>query len=455
MAVICYSFNTGTYADENRAGNYMQVFSLTTTPQLRDNYNYNVSNVTINWDTGSVSIVNSTTYFTHHNEEANDGTEYQLTPPLSQQYQEYFPLNNSVDESLSDELRVAGATSGPWRWMLGSLFKTLDDSTPLTQYFFGLLGASGSPLPPSPYPDYGHIHSNSRSVFGDTNYRLLDSLVVGAGVRYFKDDQGALLIGDAGPETAAFTSVDPRFYVRYGAARNVNVYASAAKGFRSGGFNGLGYPQYQPEHLWTYDLGTKTSLSDARVSVNADVFLSDYNGYQIVGIPPGQSLNITNNAGNARVKGAEGEVLWNPTDGWRLGVNGDYVNGRFIFISISGSQYDVGDPVDDVPRYQVTASVQRNFHWCGRSGVVRIGYTQRARATLRVRNIGPWYYSQSDYMYLLGFHAGLDWTSCLAFGLFAQNLLNVRGFVGSDRIEMYAPREQPRTFGVSFDIRID
>lgn len=448
---VIHRETSGPYAGENPAGIYTQVFGPTTTPQLTDNYD--VSNVTINWNPGLVSVVNSTTYFTHHNDESNDGTEYQLTAPPSQQYQQYFPLYNSVDESVSDELRVAGSGGERWRWMLGGFFKTLDDSTPLTLYYFGLPGPSGSPLPP-PYPDFGHVHSNSKSAFSDTNYRLFGSLVLGAGVRYFKDGQGALLVGDAGPEKAEFTSVDPRFYARYRLSRNVNVYASAAKGFRSGGFNGLGYPQYQPERLWTYDLGTKASLLNGRMSINADAFLSDYNGYQIVGIPPGQSLNITSNAGNARVKGAEGEVAWSPADEWRLGVNGDYVNGRFTSISVQGSQYNVADPVDDVPRYQVTASAQRDLHWRDRSGFVRIDYTQRARATLRARDIGPWYYSQSDYMYLLGFHAGIDWTSRLAFGFFAQNLLNVRGFVGSDQIEMYAPREQPRTFGVSFDIKI-
>src|SRR6185312_13336265 len=123
------------------------------------------------------------------------------------------------------------------------------DSLPAL-YYSGVPGPPGSPLP-VPYSAFASINSNSGSMFGDTNYRVLGRLVVGAGVRYFRDEENGLLVGDAAREEGTFTSIDPRFYVRYGISENVNIYASAAKGFRSGGFNGLGYPPYQPEHVWT------------------------------------------------------------------------------------------------------------------------------------------------------------------------------------------------------------
>lgn len=450
---VIHREKTGPFTGENPIGIYTQVFSLATTPSIEDNYN--VSNVTVHWDPGPISVVDSATYFTHSTATLDFGQTLQETPPPSPRFDEYYS-ETTTDESLSDELRVSSSASERWRWTVGGLYKRLDDNTPYLSAYFGLPGPPGSPLP-APFPYYADVNSNAASVFGDTNYRLFGALLVGAGVRYFRDEENALLFGDTGREKATFTSADPRFYVRYPVSTNVNLYASAAKGFRSGGFNGLGLPQFDPEHVWTYDLGMKTRLFGGEMGLNSDVFFSNYGGYQIVGVapPPNPPYNITHNAGDARVKGVESEVVWMPSDRWRLSINGDYIDARFVAINVLDSSYQVGDPLDLVPRYQITASTEREFRWNGRSGFARLDYTQRSREIFRNRAIGPWYYSQSDELYLLDFRTGIDWTTSLRFEFFVQNLLNDRGYTGSDAIETYAAREQPRTFGVEFDLKAE
>lgn len=445
---VIHRETSGPVTGEDPIGIYTQVFGLMTTPRIEDNFN--ITNLTLNWDPGPVSVVNSSTYFTHRINELNFGAAYQFTPPPSQRLDSYAPSAPITDESVSDELRIAGAQSARWRWMVGGFYKHLNNDEPPLLNYFGVPGPPGSPLP-APIAYFSFIYSKSTSLFGDSNYRL-GRLVVGAGLRYFKDDESAFIEGDPQQEVARFTSTDPRFYARYEVSRNVNLYMSAAKGFRSGGFNGYGYPQFQPEHVWTYDLGTKMSLFQGRFGLNSDVFLSNYGAYQIIGVlpPPDPPFSITGNAGNARIKGIESDVTWRPAERWRLAVSGDYINARFVSIAAQGSSFNVGDPLDLVPRYQVTASTERSFVWQGRTGFARVDYTQRSRETFRARDIGPWYYSQSDYMYLLGFNTGIDWTSNLELGLFVQNVLNDRGYTGSDVIETYAAREQPRTFGVDF-----
>lgn len=434
------------------------MFNLTTTPSLEDAYN--ISNVTVSFNPGSITLVNSATYFTHYNNERDYGGALVLTPPPSPIFELYWPWAPNIDESLSDELRVSDDGTGRWRWTVGGFFKRLDNSSPNFLVYFGLPGPPGTPLP-TPFSTFDDIYSKSMSGFGDTSYRVLGSLVVGIGARYFKDDENALLLGDVEREKATFTSVDPRFYVRYGISPNMNVYASAAKGFRSGGFNGSLngsiLPQYQPEHVWTYTLGTKLILLNHRLTVDSDVFLSNYGAYQIVGVPQPPALpeDVTSNAGDVRIKGVEGDIEWTPTTRWRFALSGDYVDGRFAAVSVVNPSYDVGDPVDDVPRYQIAALTERNFQWYGRPGFISVDYTQRARASFRNRNTGPWYYSQSDYMYLLGCHLGVDWRSNVQLGFFVQNLLNDRGYTGSDSMEGYTPREQPRTFGVNINVRVE
>jgi iron complex outermembrane recepter protein len=451
---VIHRSTAGPMVGENPVGEFTQVFNLTNTPSIEDNYD--ISNVTLNWSPGVIAVVNSATYFTHNLNVLNASLTFPLLAPPFPPFDDYSPSAATVDESLSDELRLSSSSAGPWRWTLGGFYKRFDDNVPLDQGYFGLTGAPGTSLP-APSSFFRDVYSKSRAVFGDTNYRIVGRLVVGAGVRYFKDNENSLATGNAAREQATFTSVDPRFYARYGISRNVNIYASAAKGFRSGGFNAYGEPPYQPEHVWSYELGTKMRVLDGRLSFNSDVFFSDYADYQITGIVPFTASPIANqyNAGTAHIKGVEAEATWIPTTWWRLGINGDYINARFVQINVLDSAYAVGDPLDYAPRYQVTASVERGFRWNGRSGFAGIDYTQRARATNRSRNFGPWFYSQSDYMYLASFHTGINWTDNLELGFFVENLLNDRGYTGAVSLESYAAREQPRTFGVQFRANLE
>ena len=171
-------------------------------------------------------------------------------------------------------------------------------------------------------------------------------------------------------------------------------------------------------------------LLDGKLGTDADVFLSNYSDFQIVGIPPppAQPLDITRNAGSARIKGIEANVTWFPVELWNFSVNGDYTNARFVRIDVLDSSYRVGDPVDLVPRYQVSASAEREFSWGGRPGFARVDYSQIARETYRNLSIGPWFYSQSDYIHTLNFSSRIQWNDTVGFGVFAKNLLNDRGY---------------------------
>src|SRR5690606_24466685 len=101
-------------------------------------------------------------------------------------------------------------------------------------------------------------------------------------------------------------------------ADGVNTYASAAKGFRSGGFNPLPAGPYDAEEVWTYELGLKTSLLGGRLQTDAAVFHSDYENFQILGILPLSFDSLISNAGNARIRGIEWSLTWYPTEQWNF-----------------------------------------------------------------------------------------------------------------------------------------
>jgi len=447
----------GTFVGEDANGNYNQVFGQATTPAIDDNYN--VSNLTLDWHAGYLQVLDSATWIDHTLSQRNTGYTYEYSPPPSTPFAEYIAASRANDKDWSDELRFASNDGGALHWVVGGFYRHFTSDATTISYYFALPGPAGSSLPTAYGPASVDTVSKSRAVFGDASYQLFGALTVGAGVRYFKDDEDysyLFLPGQAAvaAQAGSFRSTDPRFYIDYGISREVKIYASAAKGFRSGGFNSLGFPSYGPESVWTYEVGAKTRNANYGISADADVFRSDYGQYQIVGIapPPAIPQDITRNAGTARIKGIEGSVRWIPATGWQLGVDGDYIDARLVTINLtqSSSSYYVGDPLDFVARYQVTASGERDFSLDGRTALFRVEYSQTAPMTFRNRSIGTWYYSESDRIELLNFRVGIQWSRQLQLAAFVRNVLNDRGYTGPDLIESAAPRERPRTFGLEF-----
>src|SRR5690606_10867715 len=94
-------------------------------------------------------------------------------------------------------------------------------------------------------------------------------------------------------ETVAFsaeqdwTAVTPSVSLQKAFSDNVMGYVSANRGFKSGGFNGRANTvydtlnaEYDPEYVWTYEVGLKASSADNRLRGSVAAFKSDYSDFQ-------------------------------------------------------------------------------------------------------------------------------------------------------------------------------
>jgi outer membrane receptor protein involved in Fe transport len=229
------------------------------------------------------------------------------------------------------------------------------------------------------------------------------------------------------------------------------LYTSAAKGFRSGGFNQFEQPQYNPEDVWTYELGSKMSFPHSHLDIDADVFLTNYSNYQTFAPLPGaQLVSAIQNVGYARVKGIEADASWRPIEHWRFDARGNYLDDRFTNVQSSSTAYLPGDRVDLVPKYQLSVSAQRDYVLLEKALVSRLDYSQVGPATYRNRTSGPWYYNESDTIQTLNFNTSLYWSRGLTFSVFARNLLNDQGFTNPYAIIGNGVRSRPRMVGFEF-----
>ena len=453
MAVINHDDRGLDITDADNPHVFTQVFNLTTTPRATSNYE--LYNLTLAYQPVYFKLLNTMTYLKVNAPWAFQSGRYPYAPPGTAPLEDYYaPFQTTDDHVWEDELRLSSVGSGPWQWTVGGFYRRYNDFTTIPVNYFGPESPPGTPLP-TPYVYGPETLYKSKSVFADTSYSLWDRLRVGVGGRYFSDHQDFTDHVALTRQSATFSSADPRVYAELTVVHDLNVYASAAKGFRSGGFNGENQPAYDPEDVWTYELGSKALLADGRVSLDTSVFLSNYTNYQTFGITnelTGQYF--ISNVGSAKIKGIEWDVGYKPLKGLSLDLRGDYLNARFTEIPVEASNYDVGDPIDEVPRYQFGVSARYDYMVGEKPGFVRLDYNQQGPETFRNRSIGPWYYGESDIIHMLNLNTTLFWHENLQVGFLIQNLLNDQGFVNPASFFADGVRPRPRTYGVNFSISL-
>lgn len=140
----------------------------------------------------------------------------------------------------------------------------------------------------------------------------------------------------ATPFEREFRYFTPRFTIDYKPSSDVLIYASAARGVKSGGFNAnatLPAEQvYEPEKNWTYELGVKSTLMGGRLTLNAAAYYVDWTSLQFNRAQTNGTLGtplIIGNVSGAKVKGIEAQGVLRLGGGFTVNAALSYSEARF------------------------------------------------------------------------------------------------------------------------------
>ncbi len=303
------------------------------------------------------------------------------------------------------------------------------------------------------YNDNDKLDQVQISGFAQADYEIVTDLKATAGIRYeyshisfFRKSGG---IYDAGSLTNPLTlsikgyAATPKFSLSYDVTPDETVYTTISKGYRIGGPTGPastegclallasfgdtepgGPVKYGADKLWSYEAGAKGRALDGNLSFDIDGFYVDWSNIQL-SVPLAGSCgeNIVQNAGNAESYGGEAEVTYRVMKGLTIGLNASITHSVFTSVSpLLANAVSVGEEVPDVPRYQLTPSIDYNFE-------VGTGYA--AFAHLDYTEVGPSHgttitsdmaYIQPAYGVMNG-NIGID-IDTWEFQLYAKNMLN-------------------------------
>ncbi|WP_198669550.1 TonB-dependent receptor [Blastomonas sp. UPD001] len=134
------------------------------------------------------------------------------------------------------------------------------------------------------------------------------------------------------------------------------VFATFSTGFRPGGINRAGTAEaFDADELFNYEIGTKNTFADGRVTLNLTAFLADWKDVQVTFQPPGGSgVVLIGNVGSARSKGIEGDIAWRAGNGFSLTAAATYIDAalREPFVLFGKETAPAGQRLPLTPKFK-------------------------------------------------------------------------------------------------------
>lgn len=192
---------------------------------------------------------------------------------------------------------------------------------------------------------FNYTNNYSYAVFGQIDWAITDRLSITAGGRYGKDHKKFDVRDVFQRNNVEYVNVQvqdswsdftPRLGISFKANDDILLYASYAKGYKQGGFNGrplVGPSEvtaYEPETLITYEAGVKASLLDRALTANLAFFHSKYKNIQLtVNQTP---TNFVANAAAGEIDGFEVELTARPASWFTANASVGHVDARYTSI---------------------------------------------------------------------------------------------------------------------------
>ncbi len=273
-------------------------------------------------------------------------------------------------EQFSQELQLKWNTE-KFSGVFGLYYLNEDVASHQEAYADDLFTFLGGPLTFTRFID-DKQNTKSYAAFGQATYKFTDRLSLTAGLRYTHEEKTYNRVTTTASSFAGLNGITFRFPDNLPAPLNTQpkasfgawtpsvtlsfkpddaslIYASASRGFKSGGFNGRAnslndltlvvngvsqlVTRFEPETVWTYEVGAKGSFMDGKVYLSGTAFYSDYNNFQArVG---GGTVGSTGvfpvlNAGKLRIWGLEGEAVVKPVRGLALRATFSYLDAKYV-----------------------------------------------------------------------------------------------------------------------------
>ncbi|MBN2662177.1 MAG: TonB-dependent receptor, partial [Bacteroidales bacterium] len=370
----------------------------------------------------------------------------------------YLVKQTQKQNMISQEIITRSKSKKAYNWILGaySFAQMFDKSVDVTVF-------------PSNMTLYKNYLSSIYGVaaFHQSTFKI-GNIVLTAGIRF--DYEQNLLDYEYDIEMAAgniinkadtlypaldYLQVLPKFSISY-SFTNTSVYATIAKGYKTGGFNStFERPEdltFDPEYSWNYEAGVKSSLINQKLYVDIALFYIDWRNQQIYQTVPSGQGSMLKNAGHSVSKGSEFSIQFIPKRNLQVAVNYGYTHATFISNVVDSLTNYNGNFIPYVP--QNTVSIQLN-----KTIVLNNLFINKINFSLVYKGIGDLYWNEENTSYQKYYNlvdAKISFIkNIFQFDLWGKNLLNqtYNSFYFEALGNKYVQIGKPLQFGASLSVK--
>lgn len=284
-----------------------------------------------------------------------------------------YAHGSSKNRDFSQEFRIASSNDSGLNWM-GGLFYYKSDTSTTTRASLDNSGITPGLIPGESYAGFGGLFivddpfteslpfnifdadTETWAVFGQVDWDISDVLTLTGEIRYTDEEKEKRITFPSTPTIfkRSFNYTTPRLTLSYTPTDEKLVYTSLARGVRTGGINGaVCSPAVAPactppvqaaerffeeEENWTLEFGTKNTLADGSVQVNAAVYYTEWEDLQLPALNADLiGTHVTNVDGGADIWGLEVDGIWQITDLIRVSLGYAYTKPEFQSGTLDGS----------------------------------------------------------------------------------------------------------------------
>lgn len=326
----------------------------------------------------------------------------------------------------------------------------------------------------------GRVDNESYAAFVNGTWFINDALSLTGGLRYTYEEKDVLIatgdgcnfdftLCDYGTDEATdWNNLSPKLGINWELNDKTFLYASYARGFRSGGYNlrvasaSVDPGPYDEETVDSFELGLKTDLLDSKARANVALFYAQYDDLQRVVLDPVSLLQSTRNAAAATVQGAEAEFTYRPLDALLVTAAVGYTDAsydEYNGLDVTGD----GEPDPGLARnlklvrapewtYALSASYDVDLRG---SGYLNFRAAYSYTDEIPVNDINSFFHE--DYGL---FDASVSWYSeseALKVALWGKNLTDERRIETGAFVSIFSYEflTEPRTYGVEISYQFD
>ncbi len=378
----------------------------------------------------------------------------------SDQQLDYFVVQKQRQNMISQEVVLRSRGDGRYKWVGGVYgfaqgLKTnvvVDDFAKYTQT-----------------DKDNDITSFGGAIFHQSFFQLFPKLTVGVGLRldvekaelHHKQKAGTqnsvTLTNDTIYPTLNSHELMPRFSISYQLS-NGNIYAVAAKGYKTGGFNSIvERPEdlrFDSENSWNYEIGYKFTAINNFVTGDMAMFYIDWRHQQIYQTVPSGRGSMIKNAGHSRSRGIEVSLSSRSVAGFDFHLSYGFTDAVFTKYEQDEKNIFNDNVIPYAPKNTVMVQANKNIDLKGFASIDHL----RINATYRGAGRIYWNESNNNYQSYYGLFDASVTANIKSFkvGLWGKNIFkeSYHAFLFTALNRNYVQQGQPQTVGITIEYQL-